>query len=73
MPANEISPIEPAFTPADFTSLRLIIPFLHGQQAAAAIQELSAAQPVEQLLKAGDALEILNVLKQAKLCAPPAS
>jgi mannitol/fructose-specific phosphotransferase system IIA component (Ntr-type) len=43
MPANEISPIEPAFTLADFTSLRLIIPFLSGQEATAAIRELSAA------------------------------
>ena len=43
MSANEVIDSESAFTLADFTSLAMIVPYLRGQDAAAVIQELSAA------------------------------
>ena len=43
MPANEAIALEAALTLADFTSPRLVIPDLRGQDAASAIQELSTA------------------------------
>jgi nitrogen PTS system EIIA component len=43
MPANNPSPIKSALVLADFTSPELIVPSLRGQDATAAIQELSAA------------------------------
>jgi mannitol/fructose-specific phosphotransferase system IIA component (Ntr-type) len=43
MPVSNTSPIESTLVLADFTSSELIIPSLRGQDATAAIQELSAA------------------------------
>ena len=43
MAANEVIALESALTLADFTSPGLIVPYLRGQDAATAIQELSAA------------------------------
>jgi hypothetical protein len=60
MSADGISPIEPAFTPADFASLRLIIPFASGQEAIAAIQREGRAPDMPPFI-------------QTKLRVPPAS
>ena len=68
MSANQVMSSESALTLADFTSPALIVPDLRGQDAAAVIQELSAA-----LQREGRVTDLLqfyhSALNQEYLCS----
>lgn len=75
MQTTKILPVESAHAPADFTGLKLIIPETDAQACMNLIissgRLSNAMQLVEPLLKADNAVEMLNVLKQVKLPMTP--